>query len=182
MPTKGFTHPHLRAELLLLFLWDCAVSPSIWNHHAGCKSTELLRMFRAMGWSQLSCHNAPGAGLEAVTTLTRQQGWADRQNLQHLMTRDHGALAQYLCRVYSLQIPPAKSVWSELYFQQNTNFKKKQSNTSSDALYLTPEEHMPFPKIGMEAVPGSWSGSECIRFLSSWNRKEKRTAKTSHFK
>lgn len=120
-PIKEFTHPQLRAELLLLFLWKCAVPLSIWNYRAGCKSTELLRRFPAMGWSQLSCHNTPGAGQEAVTTLTRQQGWADRQNFQHLMTRDHGALAQYLCRVYSLQIPSGKSVWSELYFQHSTN-------------------------------------------------------------
>lgn len=41
---------------------------------------------------------------------------------------------------------------------------------------------MAFPETGMKAVPGPWSGSECIRFLSSWNRKEKRTTKTLYFK
>lgn len=35
---------------------------------------------------------APGAGLEAVTTLTRQRGWAERQKSQRLMTRDRRAL------------------------------------------------------------------------------------------
>jgi len=104
------------------------VSPSIRNHCTGFNSPKIAENVPRNGVVPTVPPQHPRASAgdsHQATTLRRQRGWADRQKSLHLMTRDHQALRQYACGVYSLQIPPGKPVFDPSWTSSTTPIKKK---------------------------------------------------------
>lgn len=152
-PVTGMhMHSNQRMHSFTHESWARATA-SVHSHRAGFNSRTALSLSRSQG---SSCHPAMAPRGRAGGSHYPKE--AARQNCQGLTSRDRRA---------QCSAPGGCSL---------------HGNTHYHTSHLTSEQCTSYPETEMKAVPGSGSGFKCMRFLSSWKRKEKRTASTCYVK